>query len=72
MLHYCVSYLLEHGVCPKGPYEVYHLISTKVKLQCGDVARLPAAADVSQLQLEVVPPTICHLYLIQTQAHWSS
>lgn len=53
------------------PYEVYYLIATKVKLQRGDVARLPAAADVSQLQLEVVPPTICHLNLVQTQTHWS-
>lgn len=50
---------------------MYYLIESKVEPQCCDVACLTATVNVSQLQLEVVPLSICHLNLIQPQTHWS-
>lgn len=48
-----------------------YLIESKVKSQRGDISRLAATANVSQLQLEVVPAAVGHVNLIQTQAHQS-
>lgn len=46
-----------------------HLIEAEVESQRGHVSSLAATANVSQLQLEVMPPTISHLDLIQPQPH---
>lgn len=47
----------------------FHLIDSEVEPQSGDVAGLAVAANVSQLQLEVVPTPVRHQNLIQAQTH---
>lgn len=49
----------------------WYLIKSKVESQCCNVSGLAAAANVSQLQLEVVPAAVGHVNLIQTQTHQS-
>ncbi|KAG7263646.1 hypothetical protein CRUP_032046 [Coryphaenoides rupestris] len=46
-----------------------YLEEAEVQAQRRHVAHLPAAADVAQLQLQVVPAAVCHLHLVQLQAH---
>lgn len=49
----------------------FYLIDSEVEPQSGDIASLAVTANVSQLQLEVVPTPICHQNLVQAQTHRS-
>lgn len=46
-----------------------HLEEAEVEADSSHVARLPPATDVSELQLQVMPASVAHLHLVQTQTH---
>lgn len=60
------------SISPKFRTHIFgYLIESKVQSQRSNVSRLAAAANVSQLQLEVVPAAVGNVHLIQTQTHQS-